>query len=71
MDLRDRVNSNGQMIATHQGQTLKNELGLAAYFETSALTQTNLKILFEEALKRASALKPAPIKKKKGGCEIL
>ena len=59
-----------QPVSSSDGQALAAELGAYRYIECSALTQANLKQVFDEAIRcvlEASA-KPA---KKKGGCRIL
>jgi len=55
-------------MATEMGEKLKQDIHAVKYMECSALTQENLKEVFDEAIRAAIA---ARNKKKKGTCELL
>mmetsp|Transcript_49580 Transcript_49580/g.60852 ORF Transcript_49580/g.60852 Transcript_49580/m.60852 type:complete len:189 (-) Transcript_49580:148-714(-) len=59
----------GETIKESDGQSLANKVGARKYVECSALTQENLKTVFDEAI-RVAINKNLP-KKKKGGCIVL
>ena len=63
--------SDKRVVTKEEGEKLCKEIGGAKYIECSALTQDNLKMVFEEAIKAALAYLKAKQKKKKGGCQIL
>eukprot|EP00002_Diphylleia_rotans_P012274 TRINITY_DN23_c0_g3_i1.p1 TRINITY_DN23_c0_g3~~TRINITY_DN23_c0_g3_i1.p1 ORF type:complete len:194 (+),score=39.49 TRINITY_DN23_c0_g3_i1:85-666(+) len=57
-------------ITEEKGRQLAKEIGASRYIECSALTQTNLKKVFDEAIK--VVLSPdKPQNKGKGGCNLL
>ncbi len=59
-----------QPISADQGERLAKELGCVKYLECSALTQTGLKNVFDEAIR--VVLNPPTIgkEKKKGKCSL-
>lgn len=64
IDLRGQTGDN---LTADEGNALAKELGAASYMECSALTQNNLKEVFEQAIREA--LKPK--KKSNKNCMIL
>ncbi|KAI9754439.1 MAG: Rho GTPase protein rac1 [Chaenotheca gracillima] len=56
-------------IAAQRGFQLKKDIGAVKYIECSAATQTNLKSVFDEAIR--AVLSPPPSKKTKKSCVIL
>lgn len=78
-DLRDneewkaRLRAEGKSaLALEDGERLAAEIGAVKYVECSALTQTGLKRVFDEAIKIALAKKDrASAKPKKKGCTML
>ncbi|KAJ3435861.1 hypothetical protein M0813_26295 [Anaeramoeba flamelloides] len=77
LDLRDDQDTilklkekNLNPISYQDGMKLSKEIGAVKYIECSALTQKNLKAVFDEAI-RAVLSPPKPEKKKGGGCSIL
>ena len=56
-------------ITYPQGLQLQKELGAAKYMECSAITQKNLKLVFDEAIR--SVLQPRKPEKKKSSCSLL
>ena len=56
-------------ITYPQGLQLQKELGAANYMECSAVTQKNLKLVFDEAIR--SVLQPRKPEKKKSSCSLL
>jgi len=59
-------------LTKHQGDQLAQQIKALKYVECSALSQNNLKTVFDEAIR--AVLKPAPAAKpaaKKGGCSLL
>ncbi|PAA91013.1 hypothetical protein BOX15_Mlig024969g2, partial [Macrostomum lignano] len=56
-------------IAPEQGEKLARELKAVKYVECSALTQKNLKAVFDEAI--MAALDPPPPPKQKSKCELI
>ncbi|KAF3915279.1 hypothetical protein AA313_de0201083 [Arthrobotrys entomopaga] len=56
-------------ISAEAGERLAKELGAVRYVECSALTQKNLKNVFDEAI--VAALEPPKIEKKKRNCVLL
>ncbi|KAJ3448498.1 hypothetical protein M0812_00978 [Anaeramoeba flamelloides] len=77
LDLRDDQDTilklkekNLDPISYQDGVILSKEIGAAKYIECSALTQKNLRVVFDEAI-RAVLLSPKPERKKGGGCSIL
>eukprot|EP00300_Choanocystis_sp_HF-7_P025257 c26998_g1_i1.p1 GENE.c26998_g1_i1~~c26998_g1_i1.p1 ORF type:complete len:195 (+),score=4.07 c26998_g1_i1:107-691(+) len=78
LDLRDEPDTLAKLkekglapISTAQGEELAKKLGAAKYVECSALTQQNLKKVFDEAIKVVLFPNPNSKKSKKGGCELL
>jgi len=69
-DLREKKNHN---ISYEQGEELMRKIGAVKYMECSALTQTGLKAIFEEAIRSVSAGTLQTIKKvpKRPSCLIL
>jgi len=60
-------------ISYEQGLQMAQEIGAVKYMECSALTQTGLKAVFDEAIR--AVISPPPVKKDKkerrGGCSLL
>ena len=56
-------------ITYPQGLQLQKELGAANYMECSAVTQKNIKLVFDEAIR--SVLQPRKPEKKKSSCSLL
>lgn len=76
LDLRDDsawCHENGiTPVATEDGQKLADSVGAKVYIECSALTQTNLKKVFDEAIRIAlEAAAKEEVKTKKSKCAIL
>ncbi len=79
MDLRDDretveklTEKNLKPISQADGLKLQKEIRAVKYMECSALTQKNLKIVFDEAIR--AVLKPTSDKKKRkggGACSLL
>ena len=77
VDLRDDretveklTEKNLKPVTQSDGLKLQKEIGAVKYMECSALTQKNLKVVFDEAIR--AVMKPATAqKKKKGGCNLL
>ncbi len=76
LDLRDnptemeRLRSRKQTPVTfQQGEAMRKRIAAVIYKECSALTQTGLKDIFDEAIK--VVLFPEPKKPKKSGCILL
>jgi small GTP-binding protein len=63
-DLRDESNKNH--VTKEMGEELKQEIGAFDYVECSAMTNTNVKQLFEKIMDHKLAEKAEP--KKEGGC---
>ena len=60
----------GQKPISHaMGQQMADEIGAVAYLECSALLQTGLKNVFDQAIK--TVLQPAPAPKRNKKCVIL
>jgi len=57
-------------ITQSQGEELAKKIGAVKYIECSALQQTNLKLVFEEAIKAVLYPKKEAVKKGGGGCAI-
>ncbi|KAJ6228604.1 hypothetical protein M0813_08641 [Anaeramoeba flamelloides] len=77
LDLRDDQDTvlklkekNLDPISYQDGMELSKEIGAVKYIECSALTQKNLKAVFDETI-RAVLAPPKPEKKKGGRCSIL
>lgn len=77
MDLRDdRDTVDGlkrkglNPITMNEGQGLARDIGAVTYMECSALTQTGLKAVFDEAIK-AVVVKKTPIPRKKKNCIVM
>jgi len=78
LDLRDdpdtitKLREKGlQPVSEENGRKLAQTIGAARYVECSALTQQNLKKVFDEAIKVVLFPAAAKNNKKKGGCNIL
>ena len=56
-------------ITYPQGLQLQKEIGAAKYMECSAITQKNLKLVFDEAIR--SVLQPRKPEKKSSKCSLL
>lgn len=78
LDLRDDQETINRLaekrlapISFQQGMDMSKTIGAVKYVECSALNQTGLKSVFEEAIR--AVLHPAPTKaaKKSGGCSLL
>ncbi len=78
MDLRDDketveklTEKNLKPVPRPDGMKLQKEIGAVKYMECSALTQMNLKVVFDEAIR--AVIKPSTTQKKKksGGCSLL
>lgn len=61
------------VVSTAEGEAMAKELGAYKYHECSALTQTNLKTVFDDAIRCAMMPKEEEpkVEKKKGKCVIL
>ena len=70
-DLRNDNQFKSNLVTPEEGTKLAKEIGAIAYIECSALTQDNLKSVFDEAIKAALNAIKKKQKKKKGGCSIL
>ncbi len=57
-------------ISATEGMALAREIGAVTYMECSALTQTGLKAVFDEAIK-AVVVKKTPIPRKKKACIVM
>jgi len=66
-----RSESKNTLVSIAEGHSLAKQIGACKYIECSALTQENLKSVFEEAIKEALNAIKKKQKKKKGGCQIL
>ena len=80
LDLRDDPNAiqklaekKMQPVTTEKGMGLAKEVGAVKYIECSAMTQKNLKLVFDEAIKAVLNKEEEGKKKKQGGggCSIL
>ena len=78
MDLRDdremqqRLAEKRQSpIMAQDGQALAQELGCYRYLECSALTQQNLKQVFDEAIRCVLEMNSRPVRTGRGGCLVL
>lgn len=81
LDLRDEPNTLAKLaekrvgpISYQQGMQMASEIGAVKYVECSALTQKNLKLVFDEAIR--AVLFPSDAgkknaKKSSGGCSVL
>ena len=79
VDLRDDretveklTEKNLKPVTQSDGLKMQKDIGAVKYLECSALTQKNLKIVFDEAIR--AVLKPTATHKKKkggGGCNLL
>merc|ERR1712117_150514 len=68
-DLVNRLSQEGKKLVTQQqAEDLVKEIHAHKYVECSALTQENLKVVFDDAIRAALYKKP---KKKKGNCTLL
>lgn len=71
-DLRNDPQFSNSLVSKNQGDQLAKNIGAKDYIECSALTQDNLKSVFDEAIKAAlAAIRKKQQRRKKGGCEIL
>eukprot|EP01083_Nonionella_stella_P059518 155730_1 len=71
-DLRNDGNfDTANLVKVDEGKKLAQEIGAESYIECSALTQTGLKSVFDEAIKSALAAIKAKQKKKKSPCLLL
>mmetsp|Transcript_62467 Transcript_62467/g.99303 ORF Transcript_62467/g.99303 Transcript_62467/m.99303 type:complete len:188 (+) Transcript_62467:102-665(+) len=70
-DLRSDTSFKSNLVSSEEGEKLAKEIGAIKYIECSALTQDNLKLVFDEAIKAALAAIKKKQKKRKGGCHIL
>jgi len=71
-DLRNDPQFQNSLVSDSQGQALAKDIGAVSYIECSALTQDNLKSVFDEAIKAALAAIKKKQKKKNGNrCQIL
>jgi Ras-related C3 botulinum toxin substrate 1 len=70
-DLRNDNQFKSDLLTPEEGTKLAKEIGAVKYIECSALTQDNLKVVFEDAIKAAVEAIKKKQKKKKGGCQIL
>ncbi len=81
LDLRDEPNTLSKLaekrmapITYQQGMQMASEIGAVKYVECSALTQKNLKLVFDEAIRAVLFPSESASKGKKkqgGGCELL
>ncbi|KAL5261349.1 hypothetical protein ACHWQZ_G007145 [Mnemiopsis leidyi] len=67
-DLRDDKNYTGALVSTEKALQVKKKIKAVDHIECSALTGTNLKTVFDRAIK--AVLNPAPIKRA-GKCSLL
>merc|ERR1712062_451996 len=71
-DLRNDAQFQNSLVTGRRGQKLAKEIGAISYIECSALTQDNLKSVFDDAIKAAlAAIKKKQKKKRGGGCTLL
>jgi len=71
VDMRTEGASPDKFVSNSQGQALKDELKAFKYLECSALTQQNLKQVFDEAIRCVILSQRAASKKKGPKCLIL
>eukprot|EP01092_Planopodium_desertum_P012340 TRINITY_DN57_c0_g1_i10.p1 TRINITY_DN57_c0_g1~~TRINITY_DN57_c0_g1_i10.p1 ORF type:complete len:204 (-),score=56.85 TRINITY_DN57_c0_g1_i10:15-599(-) len=78
MDLREDPDTLAKLgekrlapISYEQGMSMAKEVGAVKYLECSALTQKNLKTIFDEAIRAVLFPETDKKEKKKGGCSIL
>jgi GTPase SAR1 family protein len=82
LDLRDEPNTLSKLaekrmapITYQQGMQMASEIGAVKYVECSALTQKNLKLVFDEAIRAVLFPSESASKGKKkqggGGCALL
>jgi len=82
LDLRDEPNTLAKLaekrmapISYQQGMQMASEIGAVKYVECSALTQKNLKLVFDEAIRAvlfpSDAANKKGAKKGGGGCSVL
>jgi len=69
-DLRNDNNQAANLLSKEEGEKLAKEINAVCYMECSALTQENLKNVFDEAV-RAAINYEKQKKKKKNGCYLL
>jgi len=69
-DLRNDNTQAANLISKEEGAKLAKEIGSVCYMECSALTQENLKNVFDEAV-RAAINYEKQKKKKKQACYLL
>jgi Ras-related C3 botulinum toxin substrate 1 len=65
---QDLAKDGRAMVTTKAAEDMSCDIGAAMYIECSAMTQDNLKEVFDQAIRAAQAPKK---KTKKGGCTIL
>merc|ERR1712177_57427 len=71
-DLRNDNQFKSNLVSPEEGTKLAKEIGAISYIECSALTQDNLKSVFDEAIKAAlAAIKKKQKKKRGNGCTLL
>ncbi|KAJ7743320.1 small GTPase Cdc42 [Mycena metata] len=69
----ERRHKEGRLVAAAEGVRLARDLGAVGYYECSALTQTGLKVLFDEAIAAAMRYQNPVVrrKRKKPSCIVV
>lgn len=65
--IKELESKSQRMVTTQEAQRMAKDVGCVLYIECSALTQTGIKGIFDDAIR--AAMTPPP--KKSSGCELL